>query len=569
MAGKIPQGFIDDLLARSDIVELIEQYVPLKKKGRDHMACCPFHSEKTPSFSVSADKQFYHCFGCGAHGTAISFLMEHERLHFVDAIELLAERAGLEVPREGGEAAEAPRFDHLYALMEEVARHFREQLREHPAAVDYLKRRGLSGTTAKDFGIGYAPPGWDNLLKRFRGREADLDACGLLSHNQQGRVYDRFRERIVFPIRDARGRSVGFGGRVIGDGEPKYLNSPETALFHKGRELYGLFEARRAERKLSRLLVVEGYMDAVMLAEHGLRNAVATLGTATTSEHLDKLFRACRDVIFCFDGDRAGRQAAWRALHNALPTLRDGREIRFLFLPEGEDPDSLVRQRGRDAFAALLDAAVPLADYLFAELQRDSDGSIGARARLAEQARPLIAQLPEGTYRELLGQRLDQLVGLHAAPPTPRAAPRRGLPQRPRGTAMTPMRQAICILLQQPAAALALAAELEIDATRPGGALLAELLATIRAQPQISSAQLIERFRQREEWPIVNRLAGWALPDGRSYAEEGARRELPEVIERIQRAAARQRLRELTRSAKPDLAELRRLRELLAGGEEE
>ncbi|HKJ77760.1 MAG TPA: DNA primase, partial [Gammaproteobacteria bacterium] len=360
MAGRIPQSFIDDLLSRVDIVEVIDARVPLKKAGRDYAACCPFHDEKTPSFTVSPTKQFFHCFGCGAHGTALGFLMEYDHMGFVEAVEELAAKQGLEIPYEGGAPAAGPGRDlkPLYDLLGQADRYFRHQLRNHPAAakaVDYLKGRGVSGEVAAAFGLGYAPPGWDGLLQalgRDDGALKRLVEVGLLIEREEDRRrYDRFRDRVIFPIRDPRGRTVGFGGRVLGDDKPKYLNSPESEVFHKGRELYGLYEAQQAVRRPERLLVVEGYMDVVALAQHGIANAVATLGTAATADHLQRLFRVTGEVVFCFDGDEAGGKAAWRALENAMPQMRDGRQVRFMFLPQGEDPDSLVRAIGGEAFA--------------------------------------------------------------------------------------------------------------------------------------------------------------------------------------------------------------------------
>ncbi|MDH3355677.1 MAG: DNA primase, partial [Chromatiales bacterium] len=348
MSGRIPQNFIDDLINRSDIVDVVDSRVPLKKAGREYQACCPFHNEKTPSFTVSPNKQFYHCFGCGAHGTVISFLMEYENLAFVEAIKELASDVGMEIPKSEGFSNPAPRIDKavtqsLYDVMGQANKFFQQQLRQHPQAgeaVDYLKQRGLSGEIARDFGIGYAPPGWDNLIKDLTPTPTKqlFDAGLVIEKEGQGSFYDRFRERIMFPIHDQRGRVIAFGGRILGDGKPKYLNSPETDIFHKGKELYGLFEARQSLKQIDRLIVVEGYMDVVALAQFGVRNAVATLGTAVTEPHLNQLFRTCSEVIFCFDGDSAGRKAAWRGLENGLPLMQKGRQIRFLFLPDGEDP---------------------------------------------------------------------------------------------------------------------------------------------------------------------------------------------------------------------------------------
>ncbi len=365
MPGAIPQHFIDELLSRADIVEIIGRRVPLKKAGREFQACCPFHNEKTPSFTVSPTKQFYHCFGCGAHGSALSFMMEYDRLSFPEAVEELATSMGLEVPREAG-FAQGPDHRPLFDILERAAAYFAQQLRQHAQAaqaVEYLRGRGVSGEVAADFRLGYAPPGWDNLLQALGGGDDSrirlLREAGLITE-QDGKRYDRLRDRIIFPIRDTRGRVVGFGGRLLGDGKPKYLNSPETPVFHKGRELYGLFEARQADANPARLLVVEGYMDVVALAQFGISNAVATLGTATTSDHLEKLYRATPELVFCFDGDRAGRDAAWKALQTALPLMREGRQARFLFLPDGDDPDSMVRRIGQEAMQAEIGDALPL-----------------------------------------------------------------------------------------------------------------------------------------------------------------------------------------------------------------
>ena len=362
MAGLIPQDFIDDLVARADIVEVIGRRVQLKKAGREYKACCPFHDEKTPSFTVSPGKGFYHCFGCGAHGTAVGFLMEFDHMSFVEAIESLAQSMGVDVPRNDSDKP-AQRYDELFSLMAQVEKTWQRSLRENPAAVDYLRHRGIDGATAQRFGIGFAPDGWSNVLDGFGKSDAAIDrllAAGLVIRKDNGRHYDRFRDRLMFPIRDARGRCIGFGGRVTGDGEPKYLNSPETVLFHKGRELYGLWEARQALRSIDRLVVVEGYMDVVALARNGIDFAVATLGTATTEDHLNRLFRLTDDVAFCFDGDRAGKQAAWRALETALPHIREGRQIRFVFLPDGHDPDSYVNEHGADVFTAALESGVAI-----------------------------------------------------------------------------------------------------------------------------------------------------------------------------------------------------------------
>src|SRR5215470_3657121 len=416
--GLIPQTFIDELIARADIVEVIGSRVQLKKAGREFKACCPFHNEKSASFWVSPEKQFYHCFGCGAHGTVLRFLMEHDHMAFPEAVEELATRLGLEVPHEGSNDPGNPRRadEPLYDVMGRVARFYGETLARDERAQQYVARRGLDQQTVEKFGIGYAPNSWNDVLRRFGGSEESRRALvdlGLIIERERGQVrdgerhYDRFRDRIMFPIRDSRGRVIAFGGRILDQGEPKYLNSPETVLFHKGRELYALFETRRARTNLKRLLVVEGYMDAVRLHQAGIAYAVATLGTATTPEHLRRLFRLVNEVVFCFDGDRAGRAAAWRALNQALPEVREGREIRFLFLPDGQDPDTMVAEEGREGFERRLATAIPLSEYLVQELATQSDlAHADGRARFAAAARPLLARVPHGVYRELLMQRI-------------------------------------------------------------------------------------------------------------------------------------------------------------------
>ncbi len=515
MAGRIPQQFIDDLVSRVDIVEVIDSRVPLKKTGREYQACCPFHNEKTPSFTVSQAKQFYHCFGCGAHGTAIGFLMEYDRMEFVEAVEELAKLVGMEVPREAGGPAPNPQAQEnskrLYAILEQAANFFRQQLRQHneaQRAVDYLKGRGLSGEIARDFGIGYAPPGWDNLFSALgRENENDLLRAGLLAEKEGGRRYDRFRDRIMFPIRDRRGRVIAFGGRVLGDDKPKYLNSPETPVFHKGRELYGLYEARQALRELPRLLVVEGYMDVVALAQFGVRYAVATLGTAVTPEHLEQLFRHTDEVVFCFDGDRAGRDAAWRGLENALPLMSDGRSLRFMFMPEGEDPDTLIRQVGREGFEQALDKAQTLDHFLVEHFKQQADFSrIDGQARLVELSKPLLAKLPQGIYREKLAERMaplanmqpESLLGKPAAVTTRQTVVHKTPDEKRQPPSH--VRHAITLLLQHPQ----LAKNVELDPglgslQLPGVGLLLEMLQLLTNQPDLTTPALLEHWRGRAE----------------------------------------------------------------------
>jgi len=555
MAGRIPQSFIDELLARTDIVEVVGSRVQLKKGGREWKAPCPFHNEKTPSFWVSPDKQFYHCFGCGAHGTALGFLMEHDKLPFPDAVEELASRLGLEVPREddGRGPRERPGED-LYSLLSQVTQFYRDALKDSKAARDYLKRRGLNSETCVQFAIGYAPDAWDSVLKRFGGAEERVRRLldtGLIierSGSREAGHYDRFRDRLMFPIRDIRGRTVGFGGRIIGEGEPKYLNSPETPLFHKGRELYGLYEARQALRQVERLLVVEGYMDVVRLAQAGIHYAVATLGTATTPEHLNRLFRVTNEVVFCFDGDRAGRSAAWRALENALGHARDGRQLKFLFLPEGEDPDSLVGKEGKEAFEARLETALPLSEFLVGQLASQVDlGSVDGRARLAELARPMVQRVPEGIYRELLLERLAEevrmpasrlfaLLGLDGSAPAARRQQPSARPRRGASAGRKPLlTQAIMLVLHHPAAARAIT---DLDALRAvparGVDVLVELIEAVMANPKLTTAQLVERWRERPEGARIAELAAAeSLVPDRAAAE----RELSMGIQKLISAA--------------------------------
>jgi DNA primase len=423
MSGMIPQSFIDDLLDRIDIVDTVDSRVKLRKTGKNYSACCPFHDEKTPSFTVSPDKQFYYCFGCGASGNALGFVMDYERLSFPEAIESLARVAGLTVPREVQTEAQVKREQErksIYSLLEKADAFYQQQLRHHPSkhmAVNYLKGRGLDGKTAKDYGVGFAAPGWDNLLKALAQNDEDkhllIEGGMLIHHEQDKKLYDRFRHRIMFPIRDTRGRVIGFGGRVLGDDKPKYLNSPETPVFHKGQELYGLYEARLAYRDLPRLLVVEGYMDVVSLAQFGIRYGVATLGTACGEDHLEKAFKHTNEVVFCFDGDKAGRAAASRALDASLTTMADGRTVKFLFLPEGEDPDTLVRKIGPDKFETMISMAVPLEDQLFDTAAEGLNiRTMEGRATFSKRAAPMLDKLPKSVFRELMFENLATRTGL-------------------------------------------------------------------------------------------------------------------------------------------------------------
>ncbi|MAY69820.1 MAG: DNA primase [Porticoccaceae bacterium] len=423
MAGLIPQTFIDDLLDRVDIVDVVNSRVQLKKAGKNYKACCPFHEEKSPSFTVAQDKQFYYCFGCGAGGNALGFVMEFDRLDFLPAVEMLAKNAGMEIPREAApDQRVTKKKDSLYSILTKSDKFFRQQLRTHQGAkvaVDYLKGRGLSGKIAAQFGVGYAPPGWDNLLKVAGGDDQKnklLDESGMIIVKpEEKKQYDRFRHRIMFPIRDQRGRTIGFGGRVLDDSTPKYLNSPETPVFHKGRELYGLYEARQALKEIPCLIMVEGYMDVIALAQYGIANAVATLGTALTENHLQKLFRYTSEIVFCFDGDSAGRRAAARSLEIALPEMRDGVSAKFLFLPDGEDPDSMVRQLGTEAFLEQVEKSQPLSEFLFEQLSDGIDSSTAdGKARLSKTCAPQINRIPQGVFRQLMLEELSRRTGVSA-----------------------------------------------------------------------------------------------------------------------------------------------------------
>ena len=429
MASRIPQSFIDDLLDRTDIVDLVDGHVKLKKTGRNYSACCPFHKEKTPSFSVSPDKQFYYCFGCGAGGNAIGFLMQLANLNFPEAVEELAGKAGLTVPKDDSVTSKAASAasqaktqarNQAYDILNQASQYYQSQLRRHPdrqKAVTYLKGRGLNGQIAQRFGVGYAPTGWQNLMQELAPKAEQeqglIDAGMVVEKEENKRRYDRFRDRIMFPIKDYKGRIIAFGGRVLGDDKPKYLNSPETVVFHKQKELYGLYEARQHERNLKRIMVVEGYMDVVALAQHNINYAVATLGTSTSSFHLERIFKLVSEVVFCFDGDAAGLKAADRAMHTCLPYMQDGRQARFLLLPDGEDPDSLVRQEGNDKLTARIVDATPLSDFLFQRLGQDLDPhNLEHRAKLATDASPLIAIIPKGIMRSMMHARLSKITGL-------------------------------------------------------------------------------------------------------------------------------------------------------------
>jgi len=519
MSGSIPDSFIEELLARSDIVELIERRVPLKRSGSEFHACCPFHDEKTPSFTVSPKKQFYHCFGCGAHGSVIGFLMQYEGLEFLDAVEELARAAGLEVPR-GGQPQPRPETG-LYEMLRICAKFYVEELLRHPEAVEYLKGRGLSGEVCRDFEIGYAPADWDGLIRQLGTNPGRLDLlkqAGMLSAGNSG-PYDKFRNRIMFPIHDRRGRVIAFGGRALADDGPKYLNSPETSLYHKGRELYGLYLARQRSSRLEQIIVVEGYMDVVALAQFGFKNVVATSGTATTPAQVELLFRSADTVVFCFDGDKAGRQAAWRALEATLPKLRDGLQAKFLFLPDGEDPDSMVRKHGEAVFAGQIESARGLSEFFFEQMITGVDmGSLDGRAKFVEKALPYIETLPAGGFRDMMISQLESRsfhkLNKHVQGPLPvsRSNDERGKPIQTR----TPLRVAMAHLVQNPALVEQLQNIEEFSAPRntdiQGVEIFRELVDFCVQRPNITTAQLLELWHGHPALPHLEKLAVWHLP---------------------------------------------------------
>ncbi len=519
MAGRIPQHFIDELLARIDIVDIIDAYVPLKKAGRNHQACCPFHDEKTPSFTVSQAKQFYHCFGCGANGTAISFLMEYLHMGFIEAIEDLASRAGLEIPRDAIQISNtANQSSELYELMEIVTAYYSKQLRSHPQAntvIEYLKGRGISGEIAAEYELGFAPPGWDNLITELGGSEESqkrLLKIGAIIENDRGGYYDRFRDRLTFPIRDQRGRAIGMGGRVMDDSTPKYLNSPETPIFHKGQELYGLYQARKVLKDVDSLYIVEGYMDVIALAQFGIRNVVASLGTAATPEHLEKMFRITGKLVFCFDGDNAGKKAAWRALENALPLLRDGRQVYFMFLPEGEDPDTFVRENGKEAFING-DLSKPLSEYLFDRLKSGVDlNTPEGNALMIEKSIPHLFNIPAGTLRNILIQELGKITKydtrLIESELTRRTDKGSGKPILKRAVkkdqGVDTIRLLIRSLLHSPSFAETLDSTENLTVfSSPGITFLYNLIEFIKERPNIKTGNILENWRDTK---FENRL---------------------------------------------------------------
>lgn len=541
MPSRIPQAFIDEVVTRTDIVELIDNHVSLKKKGKEYAACCPFHNEKTASFTVSPEKQFYHCFGCGAHGTVLGFLMEYERLDFIEAVEVLAQQHGLEIPQDDSSFVKND-HQHLYALLEQASSYFQNNLRQQQQAVNYLKNRGVSGEIAAKYDLGYAADGFENLLKEFdsAATQEQLIEIGLIKKSEKGSLYDRFRNRIVFPIKDRRGRVIGFGGRVLDDAVPKYLNSPETPVFHKSDALYGLYEARRSKLSTKSLIVVEGYMDVVALAQHGIDNVVATLGTATTAQHIQQLFRCTQEIIFCFDGDRAGREAAWRAAQQTIPLFKDGLEAKFLFLPQGEDPDSLIRTRGKEIFLQYVTEGDSLSNFIFSKLSEDIDTRTpSGKARLAQIAKPLLEKFPNGVFKKLVFEELEKNVGAHIPHDVATTNPIKR--NSPTNNKATPVRLAVAALLHQPSLALDIESIAHLENSDLAGVtLLAKIISTWKQEPALSHAALLERFRDQPEEQQIQKLMSWNPPELAEPKEA-----LEDALNWIERKSQKSRVQEL------------------------
>ncbi|MCC8613711.1 DNA primase [Xanthomonas euvesicatoria] len=561
---RIPDAFIDDLLARTDLVEIVSAHLPLKRVGREFQACCPFHEESTPSFTVSPVKQFFHCFGCSAHGNAIGFLMQHLRIEFMDAVEELASKAGMQVPRARGHGQQPSKLDSLYAANGAAAAHFRLQLQERDEARRYLDERGLTASVCGNFDVGYAPQSWECLKNALllEGYALDVqEAAGLLSKSDSGRFYDKFRGRLMFPIHNRRGRVVGFGGRAAGKGVgAKYLNSPESAVFHKGRELYGLWQVRQEHAQPSTLLVVEGYVDVLSLHQAGVTNAVATLGTSVTDQQADLLFRTADDVVFCFDGDSAGHDAARRAMQAVLPHMKNGRQAAFVFLPEGQDPDSLLRIEGRVAFEACLADACPLSDFVFALARSGLNlDLIEGRARMVERASPLLDLIPPGAFADLMWQHLAAVTGLKVrgydqskltAIASTGVQPRRSL-----------ARTAITLLLQQPTLAATIEGSLLFSALRqPGMQLLGDLVRMLQQYPDLTTEQLLHAFEARPEAVALRKLAVLRL----DADPQQLREEFSTVVGKLDKQARARRIEALQAQDLLGDADKRELRDLLA-----
>ena len=535
MSGLIPQHFINDLIARIDIVEVIGKRIEIKKAGKEFKAICPFHDDSNPSLTISSTKGFYHCFSCGAHGTALGFLMDYEHLGFVEAIESLSSDLGIDIPYEKN-SKPPKRNNDLFVFMDKIQEHYQNNLKNNKKAIDYLKKRGINGKTAKRFNIGYAPHGWQNILDHFGQSNSEIKqllSLGLIIKKDNNEHYDRFRNRIIFPIRDNRGRFIGFGGRILNQDQPKYLNSPETPLFHKGKELYGLYECQQAIRNIKKIVVVEGYMDVIGLAQHGVNYAVASMGTATTADHFTRLFRLTDFICFCFDGDQAGLDAAWRALENALPHIREGRQIKFVFLPNGEDPDSYIRNNSAADFEKQLKAGADLSDFLIDKIAQNIDiKSIDGKARLAEKAKPLISQIPKGIFKELIIEKLSEFIGL-----SPKKlkilitqnAKRNSIKfrnnkvtynktaQKKNKESPSIIKKAITLVLNYPEIVKNIDDFSINDQNKPGTEILKKLIDTIKEEPKINTAGLIERWRDDKEGKYLGQLAITELPENTEF----------------------------------------------------
>ena len=535
MSGLIPQHFINDLIARIDIIEVIGKRIEIKKAGKEFKAICPFHDDSNPSLTISSTKGFYHCFSCGAHGTALGFLMDYEHLGFVEAIESLSSDLGIDIPYEKN-SKPAKRNNDLFVFMDKIQEHYQNNLKNNKKAIDYLKKRGINGKTAKRFNIGYAPHGWQNILDHFGQSNSEIKqllSLGLIIKKDNNEHYDRFRNRIIFPIRDNRGRFIGFGGRILNQDQPKYLNSPETPLFHKGKELYGLYECQQAIRNIKKIVVVEGYMDVIGLAQHGVNYAVASMGTATTADHFTRLFRLTDFICFCFDGDQAGLDAAWRALENALPHIREGRQIKFVFLPNGEDPDSYIRNNSAADFEKQLKAGADLSDFLIDKIAQNIDiKSIDGKARLAEKAKPLISQIPKGIFKELIIEKLSEFIGL-----SPKKlkilitqnAKRNSIKfrnnkvtynktaQKKNKESPSIIKKAITLVLNYPEIVKNIDDFSINDQNKPGTEILKKLIDTIKEEPKINTAGLIERWRDDKEGKYLGQLAITELPENTEF----------------------------------------------------
>ena len=580
MSGLIPQHFIDDLIARADIVDVLSKRIDLKKAGKEFKAVCPFHNDKNPSLTISPLKGFYHCFSCGAHGTALGFLMEYENLNFVEAVESLASELGVEVPYEN-RSSPIKKNDDLFLLMDAIQKKFQNNLKNNAKAIRYLKKRGIDGKTAKKYKIGYAEKGWSNILDNFGTTDSDIKSLlklGLIikKENNKG-YYDRFRDRIIFPIRDNRGRFIGFGGRIFEGDQPKYLNSPETPIFHKGRELYGLYECQKSMRAIEKVIVVEGYMDVIGLSQNGVEYSVASMGTATTDDHFTRLFRLSDTICFCFDGDQAGYLAAWRALENSLSHLKDGRQIKFVFLPDGEDPDSYIRKKSTGNFEKLLNNGKDLSDFMIQRTSEDIDlKSVDGKARLAERVKPLVNRIQRGIFKELIIEKLSALVGLSAKKLEQSISEDKIANKRKSSINYAPRRKnlntkkdspsvikkSISLILNYPEAVKEISNIEFVNYEKPGIKILIKLLKNIKDEPNMNTAALIERWREDDEGKHLSKLAINSFPKNQEFnAKEELNNCLAQIAknfynERINSLIKKQADNELTSDEKVELKEI-------------